>query len=111
MKVSVRSRSDFRTYRPSRGTGADPFASTDATILAGAPCLAFPGTGHLAAGGKTEWMLNNAVMDQKHSMCPGTFLKACVIVLYSSKSSQKSVIKALKKENGPTSAQTVELYN
>lgn len=30
--------------RPSRGASADPFAPADATILAGASCLAFPGT-------------------------------------------------------------------
>lgn len=30
--------------RPSRGASTDPFAPTDATILAGASCLAFPGT-------------------------------------------------------------------
>ncbi len=52
MKVGVSASFDLKTYRPSRGTSADPFAPTDATILAGAPCLAFPGTRLLTAGGK-----------------------------------------------------------
>lgn len=37
------------TYCPSRGAGADPFALTDTSILAGAACLAFFGAGRLAA--------------------------------------------------------------
>lgn len=95
MKVSVCARFNLKTYRPSRGTSADPFASTDAIILAGAPCLAFPGTRLLTAGGEMESTLNNSLMDhfrQKHSMCPGTFLKTYVNVLFYSKSAQKKCL-------------------
>lgn len=51
-KAGVSASFDLTTYRPSRGTSADPFAPTDATVLAGASCLAFPGTRLLTAGGK-----------------------------------------------------------
>lgn len=42
-------RCQVKTYCPSRGAGADPFALTDTSILAGAACLAFFGAGCLAA--------------------------------------------------------------
>ena len=41
---------NFKTYRPSRGASADPFALADTTVLAGASCLAFSGTRLLTAG-------------------------------------------------------------
>lgn len=41
----------LKIYRPSRWASADPFAFTDATILARASRLAFPPTRVLTAGG------------------------------------------------------------
>lgn len=85
MKVSVGASFSVKTYRPSRGAVADPFAPTDATVLAGASDLALPGTRLLTAGGeRMESMLNNSLMEhfsQKHSVCPGTFLRTEVNVL------------------------------
>lgn len=41
-------------YRPSGGAGADPFAFTDAAVLAGASRLALLLTSVLTAGGEKE---------------------------------------------------------
>ena len=50
MKGGVGASQSGKTYRPSGRAGADPFALTDAAILAGASRLAFPETRLLAAG-------------------------------------------------------------
>ena len=45
---------NLKTYRPSRWAGADSFTPTDATILAGASCLAFPFTLLLTSGDRED---------------------------------------------------------
>lgn len=60
-KSTLRFKIKLKTYCPSRRTGADSFALTDASILAGAACLASFIAGHLAAGKMTEAITNKKI--------------------------------------------------
>lgn len=67
-KSTLRFKIKLKTYCPSRRAGADSFALTDASILAGAACLASFIAGHLAAGQMTEAKANRKrVCSQIHA--------------------------------------------
>lgn len=64
-----RSTFDPETYRPARRAIADPFAFTDASVLAGASRLALVGTRLLTAGGERTETINNSLTSVKNTPC------------------------------------------